>query len=174
MDVITALKAMTLWPAWQHYEEKTKGSIEAGKRADFVIVSRDPTQGDPNTIDRIKVTETIKEGKTIYALTAETQRKADLTIRPDAKGNNPFASALNGMAVQREFASLPPALQRPEVLRRMLAQQHDTICITPVHDLVAAITADASRSNVGRHKCRPTSRRQLLFMPNTNGLAGSS
>jgi len=78
------------------------------------------------------------------------------------------------MAVQREFASLPPALQRPEVLRRMLAQQHDTICITPVHDLVAAITADASRSNVGRHKCRPTSRRQLLFMPNTNGLAGSS
>ena len=103
MDVITALKAMTLWPAWQHYEEKTKGWIEAGRRADFVIVSRDPTQGDPNTIDRIKVTETIKEGKTIYALTAETQRKADLTIRPDAKGNNPFASALNGMAVQREM-----------------------------------------------------------------------
>ncbi len=122
VDVITALKAMTLWPAWQHYEEKTKGSIEAGKRADFVIVSRDPTQGDPNTIDRIKVTETIKEGKTIYALTAETQRKADLTIRPDAKGNNPFASALNGMAVQR-----------------------DTICITPVHDLVAALTAGAAR-----------------------------
>ena len=174
VDVITALKAMTLWPAWQHYEEKTKGSIEAGKLADFVILSRDPTQGDPNTIDQIKVTETIKEGNTIYALTAETQRKADLTIRPDAKGNNAFASALNAMAVQREFASLPPALQRPEVLRRMLAQQHDTICITPVHDLVAAITADASRSNVGRHKCRPTSRRQLLFMPNTNGLAGSS
>ncbi len=145
VDVITALKAMTLWPAWQHYEEKTKGSIEAGKLADFVIVSRDPTQGDPNTIDRIKVTETIKEGKTIYALTAETQRKADLTIRPDAKGNNSFASALNGMALQREFASLPPALQRPEVLRRMLAEQHDTICITPVHDLVAALTADAAR-----------------------------
>lgn len=98
VDVITALKAMTLWPAWQHYEEKTKGSIEAGKLADFVILSRDPTQGDPNTIDQIKVTETIKEGNTIYALTAETQRKADLTIRPDAKGNNAFASALNAMA----------------------------------------------------------------------------
>jgi hypothetical protein len=146
MDVITALKAMTLWPAWQHYEEKTKGSIEAGKLADFVILSRDPTQGDPNTIDRIKVTETIKEGKTIYALTAETQRKADLMSRPDAKGNNPFARALSGMAAQREFAALPPALRRPEVLRRTMAAQHDTICIVPVlHDLVAAITADASR-----------------------------
>ena len=60
VDVITGLKAMTIWPAWQHYEEKTKGSIEVGKLADFVILSRDPTKGDVNTIDRIKVTETIE------------------------------------------------------------------------------------------------------------------
>jgi hypothetical protein len=93
VDVITALKAMTLWPAWQHYEEKTKGSIEAGKLADFVILSRDPTQGDPNTIDTIKVTETIKEGKTIYALPAEAQRKAELMTRSDATGNKSFARA---------------------------------------------------------------------------------
>jgi predicted amidohydrolase YtcJ len=25
VDVMTALKAMTIWPAWQHFEEKTKG-----------------------------------------------------------------------------------------------------------------------------------------------------
>jgi hypothetical protein len=67
VDVITALKAMTIWPAWQHFEEASKGTIEPGKLADFVILSADPTAVDPETIDRIKVVETIKEGKTVYA-----------------------------------------------------------------------------------------------------------
>ena len=31
VDVITALKAMTIWPAYHHFEEKTKGSLERGK-----------------------------------------------------------------------------------------------------------------------------------------------
>jgi predicted amidohydrolase YtcJ len=29
-DALTALKAMTIWPAWQHVEEKGKGSLEVG------------------------------------------------------------------------------------------------------------------------------------------------
>jgi predicted amidohydrolase YtcJ len=68
MDVITALKAMTLWPAWQHFEEDRKGSIETGKLADFVILSDDPTAVDPETLDQLKVLETIKEGRTVFAL----------------------------------------------------------------------------------------------------------
>jgi predicted amidohydrolase YtcJ len=68
VDVITALKAMTIWPAFQHFEEDTKGSLKVGKLADFVILSADPTAVDPETIDQIKVTETIKEGQTIYRL----------------------------------------------------------------------------------------------------------
>jgi len=71
IDVITALKAMTIWPAWQHFEEASKGSIETGKLADFVILDKDPTAVDPETIDRIKVTETIKEGVTVFKLTPE-------------------------------------------------------------------------------------------------------
>ncbi len=68
VDVITALKAMTIWPAYHHFEEKTKGSLEPGKLADFVILSNDPTKVEPAAIADIKVTETIKEGKTIFRL----------------------------------------------------------------------------------------------------------
>jgi predicted amidohydrolase YtcJ len=145
VDVVTALKAMTIWPAWQHYEEKTKGSIEAGKLADFVILSRDPTQGDLDTIDQIKVTETVKEGRTIYTLTADAQRKADLMIKPDSQGNNPFTNALGAMAAQRELAALPPAQQRTLLARRMAAAGHDSNCIVPMlHELVAAMTASTT------------------------------
>lgn len=68
VDVITALKAMTLWPAYHHFEEKTKGSLEPGKLADFAILSKDPTAVEPATIADIKVTETVKEGRTIFRL----------------------------------------------------------------------------------------------------------
>ena len=47
VDVTTALKAMTIWPAYQHFEEDTKGSIEVGKLADFVVLSADPLGIDP-------------------------------------------------------------------------------------------------------------------------------
>jgi predicted amidohydrolase YtcJ len=68
VDVITALKAMTIWAAYQKFEEDSKGSLSVGKLADFAILSRDPTTGDPRTIDTIKVTETVKEGKSIFRL----------------------------------------------------------------------------------------------------------
>jgi predicted amidohydrolase YtcJ len=68
VDVITALKAMTIWPAYQVSEEKTKGSLAPGKLADFAILSKDPTAVEPTTIAEIKVTETVKEGKTIFRL----------------------------------------------------------------------------------------------------------
>jgi len=68
VDVITALKAMTIWPAWQHFEEDSKGSIEPGKLADLVILSADPTAVDPETLDQLQVLETIKEGVTVFRL----------------------------------------------------------------------------------------------------------
>jgi hypothetical protein len=66
VPVMIALKAMTLWPAYQHFEENSKGSIQPGKLADFVVLSKNPTKGDPETIHEIKILETIKEGRTVY------------------------------------------------------------------------------------------------------------
>ncbi|MBY6005012.1 amidohydrolase [Salipiger bermudensis] len=67
VDVMTALKAMTIWPAWQHFEEADKGSIEVGKLADFVVLSDDPTAVDPDTLSDLRVMTTIKEDVVIYA-----------------------------------------------------------------------------------------------------------
>ena len=66
VPVATALKAMTIWSAWQHFEEKIKGSIEAGKLADFVILSENPLTTPEDKLADIKVLETIKEDKSIY------------------------------------------------------------------------------------------------------------
>lgn len=66
VDPLTALKAMTIWAAQQHFEEDAKGSIEPGKRADFVILDQNPLSVPPEALADLKVVETIKEGRSIY------------------------------------------------------------------------------------------------------------
>jgi hypothetical protein len=68
VDVITGLKALTIWAAYQQFEEGQKGSLEVGKLADLAVLSADPTAVDPETIDQIKVLETIKQGETIHSV----------------------------------------------------------------------------------------------------------
>ncbi len=60
------LKAMTEWVAEQYDELDSKGTLEIGKRADLVILDRDPLKVDPRSIKDIKVVETIKDGVTIF------------------------------------------------------------------------------------------------------------
>jgi predicted amidohydrolase YtcJ len=64
---LDALKAMTIWPAFQHFEEQTKGSLVVGKLADLVILDKNPLTERPDDILSIRVLETIKEGRTIYS-----------------------------------------------------------------------------------------------------------
>lgn len=66
LDVETALKAMTLWPAWQHSEGDSKGSISSGKLADLIILDRDPTTVAKEDLLSLRVLETIKQGQTLY------------------------------------------------------------------------------------------------------------
>jgi predicted amidohydrolase YtcJ len=82
VDVATALKAMTIWPAFQHFEEDAKGSIEVGKIADLVILSTDPRQVPEAELAELTVMQTIKAGETIY--THDPQAAAALT--PPALG----------------------------------------------------------------------------------------
>jgi predicted amidohydrolase YtcJ len=61
-----ALKAITDWSAYQHFEEDKKGTLEEGKLADLVILDANPLKVEPDAIKEITVVETIKEGKSIY------------------------------------------------------------------------------------------------------------
>lgn len=61
-----ALKAMTIWPAYQHFEENSKGSLEVGKLADMVILDRDPLTIDRKNLVDIQILATFKEGVTVY------------------------------------------------------------------------------------------------------------
>ena len=63
---LEGLKAMTIWAAEQYGEQASKGSLEAGKLADLVILDQNPLKVDKMAIKDIKVVETIKEGKSIY------------------------------------------------------------------------------------------------------------
>jgi predicted amidohydrolase YtcJ len=92
VDVITGLKARTIWPAYQIFEEETKGSLEVGKLADFAILSKDPTAVAPTTIADIQVTETIKEGAAVFRLAPEGGKTAS------DRTSESFARMLHAMA----------------------------------------------------------------------------
>ena len=147
VDVITALKAMTIWPAYQHFEEKSKGSVEVGKLADFVILSKDPTKVPPTSLAQLEVTETIKEGRTIFVLDAAQKRKAELMLKPGASGDDVFGRAIRTLAVYRDYERLPAYMQSPAALHHFAALPHDAACTTAVlGDLMnAMLSSDEPR-----------------------------
>ena len=61
-----ALKCITEWSAYQHFEEESKGTLEVGKLADLVILDSNPIKVDIENIKNIVVLQTIKEGSTVY------------------------------------------------------------------------------------------------------------
>ena len=60
------LKGMTLWAAYSNFEEKEKGSITAGKLADFVILEEDIMTIEEDKIPNVKVNATYVGGKKVY------------------------------------------------------------------------------------------------------------
>ncbi|MEG1550074.1 MAG: amidohydrolase [Ruthenibacterium sp.] len=66
ISVSDALQAVTIHAAYQYFEEESKGSIRAGKSADFVILSDNPLTVPHDEIAKIKVLETIKHGQSVF------------------------------------------------------------------------------------------------------------
>ena len=67
IDPLTALRAVTIDAAWQIFQEHNRGSIEAGKYADLVILNDDPTT-NPDTLKDITVELTMVGGRTIFSI----------------------------------------------------------------------------------------------------------
>lgn len=66
ISVYEALKAVTIHGAWQYHEEQEKGSIRAGKRADFVILDKNPLKTPPEKLKTIQICTTVKDGTVVY------------------------------------------------------------------------------------------------------------
>ncbi|WP_161891026.1 amidohydrolase [Pontibacter russatus] len=61
-----ALRGMTIWAAKSNFEENEKGSIEAGKFADFIIVDKDLMHIAPSEMRSVQVLYTYINGKQVY------------------------------------------------------------------------------------------------------------
>ena len=61
-----ALRSITIWPAKGSFEEEYKGSIEAGKAADFVVLEKDIMQIAEKEILSVKIRATYIDGKVVY------------------------------------------------------------------------------------------------------------
>lgn len=61
-----ALRGMTIWAARSNFEEKEKGSLEAGKLADFVILEKDLMMADESELLNIKVLSTFIGGEKVH------------------------------------------------------------------------------------------------------------
>ncbi|HEX8608977.1 MAG TPA: amidohydrolase family protein, partial [Pedobacter sp.] len=60
------LRGMTIWAAKGSFEEKEKGSLEAGKFADFVILDRDIMTARSQDILKTKVVQTFLNGEKVF------------------------------------------------------------------------------------------------------------
>lgn len=67
MTITEALRAFTLDAAYAEHAEKTLGTLEPGKWADFILVDRDIIKGPPSQIWKTRVLQTWVGGTRVYA-----------------------------------------------------------------------------------------------------------
>ncbi|MGB8960280.1 MAG: amidohydrolase [Candidatus Aminicenantales bacterium] len=66
VDLATMLRAYTVNGAWLSHEERTRGSLEAGKAADLIVLDRDLFRIPPSEIGRAKVLLTLLDGREVF------------------------------------------------------------------------------------------------------------
>jgi predicted amidohydrolase YtcJ len=73
ISVAEAVHAYTVGSAYAQFDEKIKGSLEPGKLADLVVLSRDVFHIDPVEIQNTRVDLTICDGRIVYDASASKQ-----------------------------------------------------------------------------------------------------
>ena len=66
ISTYSALEAMTINAAYQHFEDDIKGSIEVGKLADLVVLSEDPLSIDTKNLLEVNVVATFSRGVEVF------------------------------------------------------------------------------------------------------------
>jgi hypothetical protein len=66
ISVAEAMTICTMHGAYASFEEDVKGSLTAGKLADYVILENDPHDVDPDNIIDIKIVRTVLGGRTTH------------------------------------------------------------------------------------------------------------
>lgn len=99
--------------------------------ADLIILDKDPTTIDPEKLDTIKITQTIKEGNTVYL--AGEKEGAHLS-RPDERGEHAFSNFIRHAAAEEGH----------EAHSHAATESHCCGC------KIAALLADALASSPGR------------------------
>jgi hypothetical protein len=61
-----ALRSITIWAARANFMEKTKGSLEVGKDADFIVTDKDIMQVDLRDVPETRVLLTFIRGKEVF------------------------------------------------------------------------------------------------------------
>jgi predicted amidohydrolase YtcJ len=66
------IEAYTINGAWLMHQEEKTGSIETGKRADFVVLDRNLFEIPATEINETKAVLTIFDGETVYSAAEKT------------------------------------------------------------------------------------------------------
>ncbi len=66
IDLKSALRAITIDAAWQLHMEDKIGSLETGKKADFVILDKDPFEVYAEDVHELKILATFVDGYKVY------------------------------------------------------------------------------------------------------------
>lgn len=107
-DLITQLKALTIWGAYYVLREDRLGSLEQGKLADFVVLDQDLLTIPVKEIPDVKVLMTVIGGKTVHLLPGLA---GELNTTPVGAANWPTKPLENRYV----FKGPPPI---PEYMRR--------------------------------------------------------
>ncbi len=63
-----ALRGMTIWAAYAQFSDDRCGSLEIGKQADMVVLSKDIMRCDASELRRVEILQTYVKGENVYGV----------------------------------------------------------------------------------------------------------